>query len=581
MNNTKKSGIARLLEIAGSKKRLLLLSGVLAVAHALLSLVPYILVYAIIRQLLAPPIDIDLIKTYLQQAAIFAVISYILLYAAGMASHVAAFNILYALRRQMADKLGKLPLGFINRNNSGALKKILADDIERIENFIAHNIPDFIKGMLLPFITLGYLFYIDWRLALASCVPIVLLAIMIPLMFSPKRAALLTAYHNSLEHMNAVTVEYVRAMPVVRIFGHTEESFDRYRLAVVGFNDMVVAWVRRSAPVYGVFMGFATNATLPVLVAGLYLYTKTGLDLPVLILFLILGVGYIRPIFSLANLSSQISIINHGVKRLDDVLFSQEQESAGSAQLSNELHIRFHNVTFAYDQGHNVLHNIDLCIPQGQITALVGPSGSGKSTIGQLVARFWDVQHGRILIGQTDIRDVAVADMMANVSFVFQDSFMFEQTIYENIRMGMQKTEAEIIAAATATQCHDFITRLPQGYHTKWGSQGVHLSGGEQQRIQLARAMLKNAPILVLDEATAFSDPENEWLIQQALSKLIKDKTVIIIAHRLSTITNSDQIIVMNNGTIEATGKHQELLDSCKLYQHMWAAHTRAKTFAI
>lgn len=581
MNSRKKSGIARLLEIAGRKKNLLLLSGVLAVVHALLSLVPYILVYAIIRQLLAPPIQMDIIKTYVQQAAIFAIISYILLYASGMASHVAAFNILYELRRQMADKLGKLPLGFINSNNSGVLKKILSDDIERIENFIAHNIPDFIKGLMLPFITLGYLFYIDWRLAIASCIPVILLAIMLPLMFSRKRAALLTAYHQSLEQMNAITVEYVRAMPVVRIFGHTEESFDRYRNAVNGFNEMVVAWVKRSAPVYGVFIGFATNATLPVLAVGLYLYTKQGVDISVLILFLILGVGYIRPLFAMANLGSQISIINHGVKRLDDVLFVQEQESTGMLPLTNDYNIRFLNVSFAYDQTHNVLHDIDLCIPQGQITALVGPSGSGKSTIGQLIARFWDVQQGRILIGSTDIKEVAVTEMMANVSFVFQDSFMFEQTIYENIRMGMDKTEEAIIAAAKATQCHDFISRLPQGYHTKWGSQGIHLSGGEQQRIQLARAMLKNAPILVLDEATAFSDPENEWLIQQALSKLIKDKTVIIIAHRLSTITNSDQIIVMNNGQILGTGKHDDLLNTCSLYQHMWAAHTRAKAFAI
>lgn len=581
MENKQRSGVARLLQIAGSRKRMLMVSGILALAHALLSLVPYILIYAIIRELLAPPIRLPLIQGYLLQAVIYAVISYVLLYASGMASHIAAFNILYELRRQMADKLGRLPLGFINRNNSGALKKILADDIERIENFIAHNIPDFIKAVMLPFITLSYLFYTDWRLALASAIPIVLLAFVIPMMFSKKRVALLAGYHRSLEQMNAVTVEFIRAMPVVKIFGQTEESFDRYRNAVNGFREMVMSWIKSTSPAFGVFISFMSNATLPVLAIGLYLYTRNGIGLPVLFMFLILGVGYIRPLLALSSLGSQLSVISHGVKRLDEILFSQEQEVPGNGKLDKDYNIRFRDVCFSYDEGQQVLHHINLLIPQGKITALVGPSGSGKSTIGQLIARFWDVQRGHIFIGGTDIKEVPVSEMMAHVSFVFQDSFMFEQTIYENIRMGMDKTEEEIIAAARAAQCHEFISRLPKSYHTKWGSNGIHLSGGEQQRIQLARAMLKNAPILVLDEATAFSDPENEWLIQQALGRLIRNKTVVIIAHRLSTITNSDQIVVMQNGSIAGSGQHDDLLLTCDLYRNMWEAHTRTKHFAI
>ncbi len=576
-----KSGISRLLEIAGRRKRLLLLSAVLAVLHVLLAMVPYILMYAILKAMITPPVDAALIKTYLLQAVYAVIASYALLYAAGMASHVAAFNILYELRTQMADKLGRLPLGFINRHNSGALKKIMGDDIERIENFIAHSIPDFVKGMALPLVTLVYLFTVNWRLALASCLPILFLAIFIPLMFNKERRALLTRYHRSLENMNAGIVEFVRAMPVIRIFGHTADSFDKYSGAVYRFQDMVLLWVRTSSPFFGVFISFISNASLPVLAAGFYLYFHQGLSVSVLLLFLILGVGYIRPLFALSNLGTQISVINHGVKRLDEILFSQEAETRGREKLENDYSIEFDNVSFSYDGRTSVLRHVSFRVPQGSITALVGPSGSGKSTAAQLVARFWDASHGYIGIGNKDIRAIKPEELMKHISFVFQDSFMFQETILENIRMGMDKTMPEIVAAAKAAQCHDFIEKLADGYQTVWGKDGVHLSGGEQQRIQLARAILKDAPILILDEATAFSDPENEHLIQQAFNKLISRKTVIVIAHRLSTITQCNQVVVMDKGAVAGIGRHETLLEQCSLYRKMWQAHTRAKSFTL
>lgn len=579
--NTPKPGITRLLQIAGNRKWLLVLSAILATAHALLAIVPYVLVYAIIKAMLTPPVNTALITTYISQAILAAVAAYALLYASGMASHVAAFNILYELRRQMADKLGKLPLGFINQSNSGALKKIMADDIERIENFIAHSIPDFVKGIALPVITLAYLFTVDWRLALVSCLPLVLLGIIIPLTFNKKWTALLNSYHRSLEEMNAGIVEFVRAMPVIKIFGHTAESFDKYSGAVYRFREMVMEWQRSSSPAFAIFISFISNATLPVLALGFYLYFSGGINLAVLFLFLILGVGYMRPLFSLSNLGSQISVINHGVKRLDEILFGQEQETVGDDSPGTDCSIRFSHVSFSYTGQEKVLSNVSFQVPQGTITALVGPSGSGKSTIAQLIARFWDVKEGSITIGGKNISHIKPEALMQHIAFVFQDSFMFQQSIYENIRMGMDKTQDEIVAAAKAAQCHDFITRLPQGYDTAWGGSGTHLSGGEQQRIQLARAILKDAPVLILDEATAFSDPENEYLIQQAFSKLIRHKTVIIIAHRLSTITNSHQIVVMNKGQVDGIGKHEELLTDCQLYQQMWQAHTRAKAFAL
>ncbi|SEW52002.1 ABC transporter ATP-binding protein [Chitinophaga arvensicola] len=576
-----KSGVARLLEIAGSRKRLLWLSAALTVAHVLLSVVPYVLIYAILKALLTPPADMIQIHTYIRQAVYAVLAAYALLYAAGMASHVAAFNILYELRTQMAEKLGRLPLGFINQYNSGALKKILADDIERIENFIAHSIPDFVKGMTLPLITLIYLFTVDWRLALASCLPIAGLAVFIPLMFNKKRGAVLTNFHRSLESMNAGIVEFVRAMPVIKIFGHTADSFDKYSGAVNRFQDMVLVFIRGSAPAFGIFISFISNASLPVLAVGFYLYFQQGLSTPVLLLFLILGVGYIRPLFALSNLGSQLSVINHGVKRLDEILFSQEQETPGNQTLNNDYSIEFDHVSFGYNPQTDVLRHVSFTVPPGSVTALVGPSGSGKSTAAQLVARFWEVERGYIGIGGQNIREVKPAELMAHISFVFQDSFMFQQSILENIRMGMDKTMVQIVAAAEAAQCHDFIMQLPQGYDTVWGKDGIHLSGGEQQRIQLARAILKDAPILILDEATAFSDPENEYLIQQAVNKLISRKTVIIIAHRLSTITQCNQIVVMDKGMVAGIGRHETLLTECPLYYKMWQAHTRAQSAVL
>jgi ATP-binding cassette, subfamily B, bacterial IrtA/YbtP len=580
-NIKKKSGVSRLLEIAGSRRRLLLLSAVLAALHVLLAIVPYVLIYAILKAMITPPVDAGLIKTYIRDGVYAIIAAYALLYASGMASHVAAFNILYELRKQMADKLGRLPLGFINQYNSGALKKIMADDIERIENFIAHSIPDFVKGMTLPLITLLYLFTVDWRLALASCTPIVLLVVLIPIMFSKKRVTEMTNYHQSLEDMNAGIVEFVRAMPVIKIFGHTAVSFDKYSGAVHRFQQMVLTWIRTSSPAFGIFISFVSNASLPVLAVGFYLYFQHGLDLSVLLLFLILGVGYIRPLFALSNLGSQISVINHGVKRLDEILFSKEAETVGSETLGTDYRIEFDHVTFSYDGHADALRHVSFTVPPGSITALVGPSGSGKSTAAQLVARFWDIQRGYILIGNKDIREIKPEVLMQHISFVFQDSFMFQQSILENIRMGMDKSLPEIMAAAKAAQCHDFITRLPEGYQTIWGRDGVHLSGGEQQRIQLARAILKDAPILILDEATAFSDPENEYLIQQAFQQLIAKKTVIIIAHRLSTITHCNQIVVMDKGAVVGIGRHEALLEQCPLYHTMWQAHTRAKSFTL
>ena len=571
----------RLLQIAGQRKSLLLASCTLAVIHSVLSLVPYALVFYIIKELTQSQPNFSTIQQYVIYAIVIVIVSMVAFLLSGILSHIAAFNILYGLRKTITKKVGILPMGYLSHRNSGAFKKIISDDVERIETFVAHQIPDFVKAVALPLLTLGYLFSEDWRLALISCLPLLVLVVIMPLMFGSKNQNLTQKYHHSLEEMSAGIVEYVRAMPVMKIFQQSAETFDKYGKKVLTFHRFVIDWIRHSSPPFAIFMSFASNAMLPVLVLGLYLYFHNGLTLATLLFFLILGTGYMRPVFAMSNMAMQLQLIEQGVQQIDKILEARVLPETHTPQEPSHYDIRFDKVSFAYDGEHYVLNDINFIAKEGSITALVGPSGAGKSTVGQLLSRFWDVQEGNISIGGVDIRQLSTEKLMQMVSFVFQDSFMFAQTMYENIRMGMNKTKEEVIEAAKAAQIHDFIMSLPKGYDTLFGQQGVHLSGGEQQRFQLARAILKDAPILILDEATAFADPENEYKIQLAFSELIKGKTVLVIAHRLSTITSADQIIVFEKGEINAIGTHNELLQSSELYQRMWNAHNRAQDWNI
>lgn len=583
METSSKNGLLRLLEIAGKRKGFLLLSGVLAVLNALLTMVPYILVFYILNELLTGSPSSENIIQYLVQALAAMLIAFLCMYASAMASHLAAFNILYELRCKIAEKLGKLPMGYVGQKSSGALKKILSDDVERIETFIAHGIPDTVKAVALPLIVLGYLFITDWLLALVSLLPLVFVILSISTtMTTPKGRAIMKTYHKSLEEMNAGIVEFVRAMPVMKIFGQSASAFTKFSHTVDEYEKHVEEWTKASGPMWGMMMSFLSNALLPLLIVGLYLYFNIGLSLSVFLLFMILGVGYIRPMFALTSLSTQMVVIEHGVKRMDEVILGAEDQKNGlSPAPPDDFTLEFNHIHFSYIEGLDVLKDVSFKVPQGSITALVGPSGSGKSTLGQLIARFYDVKKGSISLGGKNINDINLDDLMRHVGFVFQDNMMFYQSIYDNILMGMDRTRDEVIAAAKTARCHDFIMQLPNGYETHFGEKGIHLSGGEQQRIQLARVILKDPPVLVLDEATAFSDPENEHLIMEACSELIQNKTVVIIAHRLSTIMEANQIVVLNNGKVDAVGSHEYLLEKSALYQKMWNAHTRAKEFEL
>ena len=578
-----KSGIARLLEISGRRKWLLFVSGATAVLHAVLSLVPYILIFYILQELLSGQVANPDIRTYLIWAFAAVALSFVLMYISGMASHIAAFNILYELRCTIAEKIGKLPMGYISNRSSGALKKILADDVERIEVFYAHTIADFIKGLALPFIVLAYLFTVDWRLALVSFVPLILVGILVSVTFgSPKTKELMEKYHNSLEDMNAGIVEFVQAMPVMKIFGQNATAFGKYSGTVNMFEKFIILWTRKSSPVWAAFMSFINNALLPVLVLGLYLYFQNEINLSVLFLFLILGVGYIRPILVLSNLGSQINMINHGVKRMDEILYRVEEQKSGSKQTPKDFSLSFNNVSFSYIDGIEVLKDVSFSVPQGSITALVGPSGSGKSTAGQLIARFWDVQKVQVTIGGENVKNMSPKTVYSLISEVFQDVYLFDDTIYNNIKIGKHNaTESEIMRVAKKAQVTEFLDMLPDGINTKVGEGGSHLSGGQKQRISVARAMLKNAPIVLLDEATASLDPENEIYIQQAIQELVKEKTVVVIAHKLQTIRNADKIIVLENGHITEEGKHSELLENNGLYAKYWTHQQTTKGWKL
>ncbi len=572
----------RLLEITGSKKVVLILAALLSVIHAVLSLVPYVLVFYIIKELLNSTTDFKLIQTYLIYAIIAGIVSMFLFFLSGVMAHIAAYNVLHELRTYIANKVGVLPMGYLSNKNSGALKKILSDDVERIEHFISHQIPDFVKGISLPLITLGYLFSQDWRLALISFVPIVLIGIIIPKIFAtPDGKELLDRQTETLENMNAGIVEYVRAIPVMKIFGQSAESFNKFGDTVISYREAVHAWTKKSVPGFALFTSVMNNAMLPLLALGLYLFFNNDLSTSTLLLFLILGTGYIKPIFALSNMAPQLALISNSMGGIDELLDQEILPENKDVQTPSNYEVTFDNVSFSYDEDKTVLKDLSFTVKEKSIVALVGPSGAGKSTVGQLLSRFWDVNDGSIKIGGIDVREYPTNQLMEIISFVFQDSFMFQQSLYDNIRMGMDKTIEQVEAAAKAAQIHDLIMSLPNKYDTMYGQSGVHLSGGEQQRIQLARAILKDAPILILDEATAYADPENELKTQNAFSSLIKNKTVLIIAHRLSTITDVDQILVFDKGQLVGNDKHEELLVQNALYQRLWNAHTRAKDIIL
>lgn len=589
MGTRKKRGFGRLFEIAGQKRGLLLLSGLLSALSAVCMLSPYWSIYQILNELLENAGDLGSTDgSLLLYWGVFALCGLLcgllLLYCAMMASHVAAFNILYGMRIRLSAHIGRLPLGFLNRSSTGSIKKTMEQNIEKIEGFIAHTIPDMVHVAATVLLMLFIFFSLNPWLSLV-CMGVIALSIGLQFsnFFGEKSREFMRTYMDVQEQMSASAVQYVRGMPVVKIFGQSVRSFRQFNAEIEAYKRFALKVCDLYEPGMTFFVVLLNSLVTFLLPAGILLLHPSPHNLAlaaVWLFFIIMGPGVVSPVYRLMFLGSSTREIDEGVERISRIFERRPIPEPDHPEVPTGFDVEFRHVTFAYDDtaGRSrteALSDISFVAPQGRITALVGPSGSGKSTIANLIPRFWDVGSGSIRIGGVDIRQMTTSQLMSTVSFVFQETFLFHDTVYENIAVGNpQATESAVIAAAKAAQCHDFICTLPDGYRTRIGSDGVYLSGGEAQRLSVARAILKDAPILVLDEATAFSDPENEHRMQHALQRLIEGKTVIIIAHRLSSIVSADNIVVLKEGRIVQQGRHDALRTADGVYRKMWEAYT-------
>lgn len=588
-----KTGLARLLELAATKKPLILAAVILSALASIASFVPYLSIYRIVQGLLAALPD----ATVLDREALIrygwlafgGVVLNILLYFGALAcSHLAAFGTLYDLKVSFATHLARVPLGFHVQIGSGKLRKIMDENIEKVEGFIAHQLPDLVAAFVAPVAMIVILLSVDWRLGLAAMAGVLLaFAVQFSLYGNEGAKKMMQYYQTSIEEMNNAAVEYIRGISVVKAFRQTVYSFRRLHDTIKAYTAMVIPYTLSWENSFAGFVTLVNNVYLFVVPVGILLGMRAG-DYTAFagkFLFYLLFVPAISSILmKIMYVNSSSMQILSGVEAMDTLLAEPELPQPAAGKAISTFDVTFEHVSFSYDKDKEAeaVQDVSFTARQGRITALVGPSGGGKSTIAHLVPRFFDVIGGRITLGGVDVRDMNTSDLMRQVSFVFQDVFLFKQSVMDNIRMGNPgASDSDVVAAAKAAQCHEFILKLPGGYQTVIGTRGVHLSGGEQQRIAIARAIIKDAPILVLDEATAFSDPENEHLIQKAFEKLMKGKTVLLIAHRLSTVRNADAILVLDKGRIVEQGTHQALLQRNGKYADMWKTYVQTASWHI
>lgn len=571
------------------------LSGLLSVVGNAAGLVPYVVIYFIAVEVLGTPfaeVNANWLWT-LAGVALGAVL--IKAFATGLSahlSHIAAYDILYDLRIALAEHLGRLHLGYFNGHTTGELKKIIHEDVEKLEEGLAHIVPDFIGGVTVPIITLMILFAADWRLALAT---VALLPVAIAMYAWVAARSSMATYNQLNAEMAGVVIQYINGMKVLKTFLRADASFQKLRDVAERMQTFYTGAYAASIPTLAVIFAVVRGNLLLIVPLGVVFYLNGTLTIPTFVLFLVLGIGFNRPIWTLfTSYSMAIWQITVASKRIADLLNTPTLAEPAQPQMPTDASIVFNNVRFSYasdpateqlDNAVNslALNDINFTLPAGSVTALVGPSGAGKSTIAKLIPRFWDVTDGKILLGGVDIRQIGMQQLMDQVSFVFQDVFLFNDSVYENIRIGKpDATEEEITGAAIAAHCHDFVLELEQGYQTPIGENGSRLSGGQRQRLSIARAILKGAPIVVLDEATAFLDPENEAQVQAALATLAAaGKTVVVIAHRLSIITEVDQILVVDRGQLVARGTHAELLQQSPIYTELWDAHISSQEWQL
>lgn len=584
-----KTGVARMLELAGQKKHRLLAACALSVVAAAARIVPFFTIYALVRELLqcyaaSTQVDPGRLSEYAGWTLAAALVYGLCAFFSSSLAHTAAYDIIYALRLHLMEKLTRVPSGYFTQTTQGAIKKILSDDTEQLEVFIAHHICDIVAAVATPLLTLIYLFVMDWRLALVTLVPIFIsLVLLSACLNKPDKATLQVELHDSQERMQGTIIEYIHGMPVIKVFNRTLGAFRRYERDINGFVDAVTRTAYANARPMGAYYAFFGAQLLFLLPTSLLLLqVERFLDfLPVVLMFFIVGSGLKEPLEDMMVKVLDTKRISEGMRRVDEIL-QLEEMSYGDTGAPTHYDVQFENVTFAYGDGAAAVDDVSFTLSAGNVTGLVGPSGGGKSTLAQLLLRFYAPQQGTIRIGGVDIASIPPERLTRLVSYVFQESVLFHDTVENNIRMGdTSASHEDVVQAAKNAEIHEVIQRLPQGYDTVIGEGAAFLSGGERQRLAIARVFLRDTPIVVLDEATAYADAENEARIQQAFARLAKNKTVLIIAHRLKTVEKADQILVMQEGRLQGVGTHNVLLAACPLYAEMVAANERRERWMI
>ena len=572
----KQSDLSRLMGYAGNYRYFTYASWVLSAVSALVALVPFVYIWKILRDVLNAAPDYAQavnIPHYGWMAVLFAVLAYLIYIAALMCSHLSAFRVATNLRLEVSEHLATLPLGFTETFGSGKLRKIIHESTGAAETFLAHQLPDKYNAMATPIGLLVLLLVFDWRLGLLSLVPVALGVVIMSAMTGRRMADKMRQYGSALESMSNDAVEYVRGIPVVKTFGQSVFSFKKFKATIDEYEKWVIAYTKELRMPMMLYTA-AINGVFAFLIVGGLLFTRNGVTSEFLLnlLFYII----ITPVISLTltrimYMSENELVVADALARVDSVLDAEPVPENDHPRHPKDASVSLKDVHFSYDGKTDVIKGVSLKIQPGQMVAFVGPSGGGKSTLANLICRFFDVQSGSVRVGGADVRDIPKEELMDTISFVFQNSRLLKGSILDNVRLGRaQATEAEVLAALKAAQCMDIVEKFPEGIHTVIGTKGVYLSGGEQQRIAIARAMLKNAPILLLDEATAFADPDNEAKVQAAFAQLAKGKTVLMIAHRLSTVANADCIYVVQDGQIVESGTKDELCAQNGLFARMW-----------
>lgn len=583
----KQSNLSRLMGYAGGHQILTYLSWILSVLSALLALVPFYYIWRILRDILEASPDFskaEHVTEYGWAAVLFAIIAVVVYIAALLCSHLSAFRVASNIRKQLLRHITALPLGTTEKYGSGKLRRIVNTSSTAAETYLAHRLPDKAGAIATPIGLLVLLLVFDWRLGLLSLVPVALGFLIMMKMTGSGMEQKMNEYQNALADMSNEAVEYIRGIPVVKTFGQTVFSFKRFKASIDNYEKWVIAYTKTlRTPM--VWYTAAINGVFAFLIAGGIVLTRSGVTNEVLlnVIFYIVITPIIgTTLTKIMFMSEDTMIVNDAIGRIEGILNEKPLTESAVQKTPADYSITLDHVSYSYDGEKDALHDVSMTIQPGQVVALVGPSGSGKTTLANIVTRFFDPQQGRVLIGDTDIRQIPKEILMKNVSFVFQNSRLIKASILENVRMAKPwASRKDVLHALKAAQCMDIIEKLPDGVDTVIGTNGVYLSGGEQQRIAIARGILKNAPILILDEATAFADPDNEVRVQQALSVLSKGKTVIMIAHRLFSITGADCIYVLRDGQIAESGTHDQLISQNGIFTHMWENYSKAAEWKI